>query len=288
MPAATLPLSSPPATRSLLAGRRLALLGAGTMGRAIAGGLARAGLGADMPLAIVARNPANAELLAATIAGARAADAATACADADVVLLCVKPKDVRPLLEGLVAAGALAHAPLIVSIAAGVSIEAIEQATGGGLPVVRAMPNTACIIGRGCTVVAGGMHSTSAHLAQATAIFQSVGHCITLDEAHLDTVTAVSASGMAFMYVVIEALTDGGVSCGLPRDTALELVAHMTRGAAEMVLTTGHHPAALKDDVTTPGGCTIAGLMVLEDGRARSVLARTIETTRRVAAGLGK
>jgi pyrroline-5-carboxylate reductase len=132
------------------------------------------------------------------------------------------------------------------------------------------------------------MHSTSAHLAQATAIFQSVGHCITLDEAHLDTVTAVSASGMAFMYVVIEALTDGGVSCGLPRDTALELVAHMTRGAAEMVLTTGHHPAALKDDVTTPGGCTIAGLMVLEDGRARSVLARTIETTRRVAAGLGK
>ena len=208
--------------------------------------------------------------------------------DADVVLLCVKPKDVADVLATLRAADALAHAPLLISIAAGVSIAALDQATGGRLPVVRAMPNTASVIGKGCTVLSPGARAEDAHLATATAIFSSVGRCLALDERHLDAVTAVSASGPAFIYVVLEALTDGAVSCGLPRAAAMELVARMTLGAAEMVLTTGKHPAALKDDVTTPGGCTIAGLMVLEDGRARSVLARTIETTARVAGGLGK
>lgn len=271
-----------------LAGRRIALIGAGTMGRAIAGGLHGAGAFPAAELRVVDHHAAAAVALAGDITGATVADAATACADADLVLLCVKPKDVAGVLDDLVARGALAHAPLLVSIAAGVSIATLEAATGGALPVVRAMPNTACQIGKGCTVVSGGTHATARHLAWADAIFSSVGRCLGLDERHLDAVTAVSASGPAFIYVVLEALTDGAVSCGLPRAAAMELVARMTLGAAEMVLTTGRHPAALKDDVTTPGGCTIAGLMVLEDGRARSVLARTIETTARVAAGLGR
>lgn len=271
-----------------LAGRRLTIVGAGTMGRAIAGGLHRAGALADASLSLVDHRRAAAEALAHDVAGARVQDLADACREADVVLLCVKPKDVPQVLASLEAADALAHAPLLVSICAGVTIASLEAGTAGRVPVVRAMPNTASQIGRGCTVVSRGALATDAHLAVATAIFSGVGTCLTLDERHLDAVTAVSASGPAFIYVVLEALTDGAVSCGLPRDAAMELVARMTQGAAEMVLATGRHPAALKDDVTTPGGCTIAGLMVLEDGRARSVLARTIETTARVAAGLGR
>ncbi|HEY0776750.1 MAG TPA: pyrroline-5-carboxylate reductase [Gemmatirosa sp.] len=276
-----------------LAGRRIALIGAGTMGNAIALGLARAAAFPAAELRVVNRHAAAADALAARIAGARATDASAACADADIVLLCVKPRDVAGVLAGLAADDALARddraaAPLIISIAAGVSTAAIEEGTGGRVPVVRAMPNTASAIGKGCTVVAAGARATAAHVATATAIFACVGRCLTLDERHLDAVTAVSASGPAFIYVVLEALTDGAVSCGLPRAAATELVARMTLGAAEMVLATGRHPAALKDDVTTPGGCTIAGLLVLEDGRARSVLARTIETTTRVAAALSR
>ncbi|MGZ8375632.1 MAG: pyrroline-5-carboxylate reductase [Gemmatirosa sp.] len=273
---------------SSLAGLHLALVGAGTMGRAIAGGLQRAGAFPDASLAIVDHHAVTAQTLAGEVTGARVDDLAGACREADVVLLCVKPKDVPEVLATLRASDALAHAPLLISIAAGVSIGTLEAGTGGAVPVVRAMPNTASQIGRGCTVLSRGTHATDTHVAVATTIFTSVGRCLALDERHLDAVTAVSASGPAFIYVVLEALTDGAVSCGLPRDAAMELVARMTQGAAEMVLATGRHPASLKDDVTTPGGCTIAGLMVLEDGRARSVLARTIETTARVAAGLGR
>lgn len=283
--------ADPPA--HALAGLRLALVGAGTMGSAIAGGLARAGAFPGAELRVVSKHAASAEALATATPGARATSLAAACSDADVVLLCVKPRDVAEVLATLAAADALAprpgrEQPLLVSIAAGVSIAAMDAATGGRLAVVRAMPNTASVIGRGCTVLSGGERATAADLAVATAVFASVGRCLALDERHLDAVTAVSASGPAFIYVVLEALTDGAVSCGLPRAAAMELVARMTLGAAEMVLATGRHPAALKDDVTTPGGCTIAGLMVLEDGRARSVLARTIETTTRVAAGLSR
>ena len=258
------------------------------MGNAIAMGLARAGVFPDAELRVANRHAEAARALAERAPGARAVTAAAACEDADVVLLCVKPRDVAGLLDELTAAGALAHAPLLISIAAGVSTGAIEAGAGSNVPVVRAMPNTASAIGKGCTVLSAGKRATDAHLADATAIFACVGTCLTLDERHLDAVTAVSASGPAFIYVVLEALTDGAVSCGLPRAAALELVTRMTAGAAEMVLATGQHPAALKDAVTTPGGCTIAGLLVLEDGRARSVLARTIETTARVAGELSR
>lgn len=271
-----------------LAGRRIALVGAGTMGRAIARGLQRADAFPDARLVIVDRHATAAEVLAGEIAGAAVADVAAACVGADVVLLCVKPKDVAEVLATVAGADTLADDALVVSIAAGVSIAALEAGTRGRVPVVRAMPNTASAIGQGCTVLSAGTHATETHLALAHAIFSGVGHVLRLDERHLDAVTAVSASGPAFVYVMLEALTDGAVSCGLPRAAALELVTRMTRGAAEMVLATGRHPASLKDDVTTPGGCTIAGLMALEDGKVRSVLARAIETTTRVAAGLGR
>jgi pyrroline-5-carboxylate reductase len=186
--------------------------------------------------------------------------------------VCVKPSDVIEALHGLRDHSALWPRTLIISIAAGISTSAIEQAVGAPLPVVRAMPNTPCLIGHGMTVVARGSHATDEHLATAHAVFGTLGRCIVLDEKHMDVVTGLS---------------DGGVRCGLPRATATEMVAQVALGAASMVLSTGRHPSALKDDVTTPGGCTIAGLLALEDGKIRSVLARAVETATTTAASLG-
>jgi pyrroline-5-carboxylate reductase len=150
------------------------------------------------------------------------------------------------------------------------------------------MPNTPCAISKGMIVLSRGAHAGDAHVAMARELFSPLGRVLELDEKHMDTVTGLSASGPAFIYVVIEALSDGGVMRGIPRAVATELVAQMTAGAAEMVLATGRHPAALKDDVTTPAGCTIAGILALEDGRVRSVLARAVETAARVAGELAK
>lgn len=176
----------------------------------------------------------------------------------------------------------------MISIAAGISTGFIEGHFGDATPVLRAMPNTPCLIGKGMTVLSKGSHATDADVALATEIFEPLGKVLELEEKHMDTVTGLSASGPAFIYIIIEALADGGVMRGLPRSVATTLVAQMTMGAAEMVLTTGRHPAALKDDVTTPAGCTIAGILALEDGRIRSVLARGVETAAKVAGELGK
>jgi pyrroline-5-carboxylate reductase len=258
------------------------------MGSAIANGLGEAGVFPHASLTVVDVHRDVAERLAGRVAGAATTPLDVAVTDADIVLVCVKPKDVPEVLDVLARVRASGPLPLVLSIAAGVTIASIESRLPAGAPVIRAMPNTASQIRKGCTVLSRGTHASEDDLARARTIFECVGTCIALEERHLDAVTAVSASGPAFIYVVLEALTDGAVSVGLPRKAALELVTRMTLGAAEMVLATGRHPAALKDDVTTPGGCTIAGLMVLEDGRARSVLARAIETTTKVAAGLGK
>jgi pyrroline-5-carboxylate reductase len=267
---------------------RLAIIGAGTMGRTLAAGLLRARITPPERITVTDHAPATAAAIAGELGVEGAADNAAAARSADVVVLCVKPRDVAHVLTDLVARDALAHRPLLISIAAGVATTAIDAAAGGMVPIVRAMPNTACRIGQGMTVVAPGPGATAEHLAIAQAIFSSLGRCLVLEERHLDAVTAVSASGVAFACLVIEAMADGGVMCGLPRGVALELVAQMTLGTAALVLSGNTHPALLRDDVTTPGGCTIAGLLTLEEGRVRAGLARAIETTTRVAAGLGR
>jgi pyrroline-5-carboxylate reductase len=270
--------------------QRVAVIGCGTMGRAIVGGAVGSGAFAADRLVLTSHSPESASALAEEIGGGARSfrDNSAACAESDVVILCVKPKDVTVVLNELAASGALAHGPLVISIAAGIRIAEMEALLGGATPVIRAMPNTPCRIGKGMTVLSKGKLATDEQLAFATEVFSSVGRCIALEEKHLDAVTAVSASGPAFVYVVIEAISDGGVMCGLPRHVAFELVAQMTLGAAAMVLESDEHPAMLKDDVTTPAGCTIAGLLALEDGRVRSVFARAVETTARVAAGLGR
>ncbi len=138
------------------------------------------------------------------------------------------------------------------------------------------------------TVICPGTYADKQHMETAQRIFSAVGECIDLEESHFDAVTGLGGSGPAYLYLIIEALADGGVRVGLPRDVALKIVTQTVLGAANMVQKTGRHPAALRDDVTTPAGCTIAGLLLMEDGKIRSVLARAVEEATHTAGQLGK
>jgi pyrroline-5-carboxylate reductase len=190
------------------------------------------------------------------------------------------------VMTELVDAGLRAET-LVISILAGVSTGQLEAMLGTANPVVRAMPNTPATVGEGMTVVCGGKQASHRDIARAQRIFEAVGKCLALDEKHFDAVTALSGSGPGYLYLIMEALSDAGVRVGLPRQVALTLVAQTVLGAATMVLSTKRHPAALRDDVTTPAGCTIGGILVLEDGKVRSVLARAVEEATKIAAQLG-
>jgi len=270
----------------MLGEKKIAIIGSGTMGRSIASGLLKSQKVGARQIRATARTKSSAEKVTQELGIPCAVTNAEAAADADILILCVKPKDVAKAVESI--KGARTKPALVVSIAAGISTGFIEGLFGDETPVLRAMPNTPCLIGKGMTVLSKGSHATDADVALATEIFEPLGKVLELEEKHMDTVTGLSASGPAFLYVIIEALADGGVMRGLPRNVATTLVAQMTLGAAEMVLATGRHPASLKDDVTTPAGCTIAGILALEDGRIRSVLARGVETAAKVAGELGK
>lgn len=264
----------------------LAVVGCGTMGEAIVGGLlANRFITRDRVIATARRTERADQLTAAH--GIRATvDNGTACQEADVALVALKPQRLAAMLDQDAMRAAL-DGKLLISVAAGVTLEQIHS----WLPrtaVIRAMPNTPCLIGEGMTVLARGPGVEDAQVDLAKGIFRAVGRCIELEGKHMDAVTSLNGSGPAFAYVMLEALADGGVMMGLPRDVALEIAAQMFQGAARMVLQTGFHPAALKDQVTTPAGSTIAGLLTMEDGRIRSVLARTIQEATKVASGLGQ
>jgi len=267
--------------------RRVAILGAGTMGRAIARGALDSGALAPSQLCATVRGSERARSLSSELGIPVGTDNAAATRGADVVLLCVKPHRLENLVCELRAADALAHAPLLVSIAAGVTTAQLEAWAGAGARVVRAMPNTPCRIGEGMTVLSRGAGVEEDVLEGVERLFRPLGRSMVLDEEYMNAVTGLSASGPAFVYVIIEALAEGGVMTGLPRRVATELAAQCVQGAARMVLETGSHPAELKDQVTTPAGCTISALLHLEDGRLRSVLARGVEEAARTAAGLG-
>jgi pyrroline-5-carboxylate reductase len=174
-------------------------------------------------------------------------------------------------------APALTPAKLLISFAASVKTSMLEEAAGMAIPVVRAMPNTPAKLGAGVTALCRGANATDAQLALAEQIFATVGRTVTVDEKHMDAVTGLSGSGPAFLYIIIEALAEAGVNVGLPRDTATLLAAQTTFGAAKMVLETGSHPALLKDEVTTPGGCTVDGILELEEGGLRVTLIKAVK-----------
>ncbi|KAH7103871.1 pyrroline-5-carboxylate reductase [Auriculariales sp. MPI-PUGE-AT-0066] len=215
--------------------------------------------------------------------------------EADLVLLCCKPQ----LAAGIIAESGMRDAlgdKLLVSILAGVTISQLQDWVPESTRVLRAMPNTPCKIREGMTVIstfppALNVSSPNGELIEQTrvsTIFSSIGRCRFLDEKYFDACTALSASGPAFACIFLEAMADGGVMMGLPRAEALELAAQALQGAARMALQPGSHPAQIKDAVTTPGGCTIAGLLALEDGRVRSTIARAIQVATERASVLGQ
>jgi pyrroline-5-carboxylate reductase len=172
--------------------------------------------------------------------------------------------------------GEMTSAQLIVSVAASVPTALIEKNLPPNVPVVRAMPNTPCLLGSGMTAICKGKYADAAHVAMVCRIFDVVGRTVVVDEKHMDAVTGLSASGPAYIYIILESLAEAGVKVGLPRDIATLLAAQTTLGAARVVLETGDHPALLKDAVTTPAGCTIDGIMELEEGKLRVTLIKAV------------
>jgi pyrroline-5-carboxylate reductase len=271
----------------LLPGRTLGVIGSGVMGKTLLKGILHTGLVTRRQVWAASKSQETCDEVKAELDVDAHPDYAHALAGAGILLVCVKPSQI-----GYVAAklneSELRPDALLISILAGVTTERLQSLTARPNPWVRAMPNTPCVVGQGMTVVCGGRHATLDHIHQAQRIFSSVGRCAIVDESYCNAVTALSGSGPAYMYLVMEALADAGVRVGLPRDLALQLVAQTMLGSARMVLDSKRHPAALRDDVTTPAGCTIGGLLMLEDGKIRSVLARAVEEATRIVAQLGR
>jgi pyrroline-5-carboxylate reductase len=265
--------------------RSLAVIGCGTMGEAVVGGVLRAGWLPASRIAVTTRRRARADELAGHYGIHASTDNVGAMGDAALVVLALKPSGVLDLIANPEVREALVG-KIVVSIAAGVRLSQLVEALPGA-SLVRAMPNTPCLIGQGMTVLARADGVDDAGLESVARVFRSVGGVVELEDRHMDAVTGLNGSGPAFVYVMLEAMADGGVMMGLPRDVAIEIAASVFRGSAAMVLDTKAHPAALKDEVTTPAGCTIAGLLTMEDGRIRSVLARTIQEATKVASQLG-
>lgn len=264
--------------------RSVTFLGAGNMAEALIKGLLRAGAPKERVSATVKRKERQAELQRAY--GIEVGfDAAAAAKAAEVVVLCVKPQAMDKLLA--LVAPAIDHSKLVVSIAAGVPIAALERRLGPGSRIVRAMPNTPCLVGLGATAVSGGEHATEDDLALACKLFESVGIATVLDENLLDAVTGLSGSGPAYVFLVLEALCDAGVKVGLSRHVALKLATQTVLGSAKLLQETGAHPGHLKDQVTSPGGTAIAGLHTLEAGGLRTTLIDAVEAATRRARELG-
>ncbi len=257
-----------------MAKARFAIIGAGKLGETLLKGLLDAGSLAPEEVRVSTAHPERARAVAERHGVTAASDNASAAQGAELVLLCVKPGQVARVLAEL--RDVLTPDQLLVSVAASANTRYIEERLANPVPVVRAMPNTPAMIGLGMTAICAGRHADESHLARAAAIFDAVGRTVKVDEIHMDAVTGLSASGPAFLYIVIESLADAGVKVGLPRHIATELAAQTVRGSGAMVLVTGEHPAKLKDEVTTPGGTTIDGILELEEGGLRVTLIKAV------------
>ena len=210
-----------------------------------------------------------------------------AARQADLILIGVKPFQVPDLIAEI--KPALTPSKTLVSFAASVKTRAIEEAAGMEIAVIRAMPNTPSALGAGAAALCRGRFVSDEQMELAERLFETVGRTVLVDEKHMDAVTGLSGSGPAYIYIIIEALAEAGVKVGLPRDIATQLAAQTAYGAAKMVLETGYHPALLKDAVTTPAGCTIDGILELEEGGLRVTLIKAVmratERARQLAAG---
>jgi pyrroline-5-carboxylate reductase len=264
-----------------LSDKKLVLLGAGKLGGILLRAYLKQGLFVSNRVIATVKHVERAAALAKELGIAVTTDNREAVKGADIVLLTIKPQTVAEVLREI--APEIAADTLVVSVAASVPAGFVEQqlaaATSGQrdqVPVVRAMPNTPAAVHCGMTAICGGTHAGPHHLDVARTMFDAVGRTIVLDEKHMDAVTGLSASGPAFAYIILESLAEGGVKVGLPRDVATLLAAQTMKGAASVVLETGDHPALLKDAVTTPAGCTIDGILELEEGKLRVTLIKAV------------
>lgn len=259
---------------------KIAVLGAGTLGQTLIRGLLDRRIVSARDVTATTRHDATAAAVRKAFGVRASTDNVAAIRGARTVLVAVKPQAAEELLRKI--GPAFGREQCVISTVAAVTTGAMESWLGGKPAVVRTMPNTPCRIGEGMTGIAPGRHASREHVARAEAIFGALGRVAVVDEKHMNAVTGLSASGPAFMYVVLESLAEGGVKVGLPRELATELAAQTMAGAARMVLETREHPALLKDAVTTPAGCTIDGLMTLEEGGLRvTLLKAVVEATRR-------
>lgn len=229
---------------------------------------------ADQITATVAHD-VRAEALSNQFGVAVTTDNRKAVEGADIILLAVKPTQVVQLIQSMRAQ--FKPSALLISIAASVKTGAIEEALSDSPAVIRAMPNTPAMLGAGITALCRGRFVTDEQLALAQRIFLTVGRTVVVDERHMDAVTGLSGSGPAFLYIILESLAEAGVNVGLPREIATQLAAQTAYGAARMVLETGSHPALLKDEVTTPAGCTVDGILELEEGGLRVTLIKAVK-----------
>lgn len=253
---------------------KLAIIGLGKLGGLLADAFIAQGLLQPKDIVGTVRHKARAEALDVKNPFPVHTDNREAVVDADIVLLAVKPQVIEEVCEAI--RPVVTRDKLVVSILAGVSTKTIERFLSEDVPIVRAMPNTPCAVGSGMTVLCRGKAATDEHVALTERLFDTVGRTIVMDEKHMDAVTGLSASGPAYIYVILESLAEAGVKLGLPRDTATLLAAQTAKGAAEQVLASGAHPALLKDEVTTPAGCTIDGLLELEEGKLRVTLIKAV------------
>jgi pyrroline-5-carboxylate reductase len=254
----------------------IGIIGMGKMGEALVAGLRREA-GHDRgsaTLRATTRTTESAAEVRKRVGVACDLDNAGLARKSDILLLCVKPHQAQAVLEGI--APELTRDHILISICASITTDQLHAWSGGECAVIRAMPNTPCLIGQGMTALCPGPGAKPAQLKLGERIFSAVGRTCVVEESLMDGVTGLSGCGPAYIYLVIEALSEAGVKVGLPRKTATLLAAQTLLGAAQMVLERGEHPAALKDEVTTPAGCTIDGLMALEEGALRTTLIRAV------------
>jgi pyrroline-5-carboxylate reductase len=264
-----------------LSDKKLAVLGAGKLGGILLRAYLKQGLFVAKRVTATVKHGEKAAARTKQLCVAVTTDNRKTVKGADVILLAVKPQAVEEVLQEI--APEIGAQTLLVSVAASVPTSYLEQqlAAASGrkhneVPVVRAMPNTPAAVGCGMTAICRGAHAGPAHLEIARSMFDAVGRTVVLDEKHMDAVTGLSASGPAFAYIILESLAEAGVKVGLPRDVATLLAAQTMKGSASVVLETGDHPALLKDAVTTPAGCTIDGILELEEGKLRVTLIKAV------------
>ncbi len=254
--------------------KKLALIGAGKLGEGLLSGLLGSQLIPPNRVEVTVAHADRADYLAEKYSVKAHTSNARAVAGADLVIIALKPQQVKGFLGEV--RNKLRRDALLISAAASVSTPLIERQLGHAARVIRAMPNTPCLIRQGMTSLSAGRHATPQDVELAREIFTSMGRTVVVDEKHMDAITGLSASGPAYVYLIIESLAEGGVKMGLPRELSTELSAQTLLGASALVLETGEHPAKLKDVVTTPAGCTIDGLLELEEGGLRVTLIKAV------------